>query len=60
MPDRVKPCEVAKMMFGSALMELRVHDERRARIVTRLERAYALWLDLIGGSEDPEVVVDEA
>lgn len=61
MTQRAKLLENARMMLGSGLMELRLHDEQRCRIVTRIERAYAQILRVVGPSafDDPQLVVDE-
>ena len=60
MPEQRKLVEDARMMLGAGLMELRLHDEQRCRIVTRIERAYAQLVRVVGSSglDDSELVVD--
>ena len=56
MPQR--HLESARQKLGAALLELRLMDDRRERIITRIERAYVEWVDA-HASDDPQLIVDE-
>ena len=60
MPDLQSRIERTRVAMGAALMELRIIEEQRKRILTRAERAYADFLDFIWASDDPKVIPDQA